>query len=270
MLLIEDTATAAGEEMPMRPWREIPGWFYDKKPLSRDAAENDDALKVYRDIQTYFRRPIARRGVNEFLFGDFTKGIRVMKLQSPCFPARRSLRGELMLEAEVRLPGEHRGMIKHTFIRQEQRTTFDYLKPEKAGEKFPRGFGREFFIQYIPALRELGIRRIDIQACSSPSQGMNGGYTWCFYGFTNRDMHGILQNYILYLEDYHGIVLDGKRRNAIMKIDRMKDLLKEKYAEAFLSGIRRGTMEWSGYIPDIHDESTIEMQELIKYLSGVK
>jgi hypothetical protein len=259
----------ASEETPMGPWREIPGWFYDQMPLPRGAVEHGGMLRVYADIQAYFGKPVSKRAVNEFLFGDSVKDVRVIKIQSPG-PPEKNLRGELVLEAEVRLPGGTGGEIKHTFIRQEQRTNFDLLKPEKINEKFPRGFGRELFRQYIPALRELGIRRIDIQASSSPSEGMNGGHTWCFYGFTNSDMHGTLQKYILYLEDYYGIVLDGRRRNDIMKIGRMRLFGTAHHAEHFLLGKRIGSMTWSGFIPDIHNESSIEMNELIRYLQGGK
>jgi len=55
-----------------------------------------------------------------------------------------------------------------------------------------------------------------------------------------------------------------------MKIERMTNVLKEPYAKEFLLGSRKGHMKWSGFIPDIHDEETVEMDERIKYLSGVR
>jgi len=117
----------------------------------------------------------------------------------------------------VRLPTGNNGAIRHLFNREAKRTIFDYIKPDKNDEKFPKGFGRELFRRYIPALRELGIGRIDIKACSNPSAGMNGAFTWCFYGFTNKKMKDTLQEYLCHLEDYHGIYLDVKKINAIMK-----------------------------------------------------
>ncbi len=250
---------------PGKPWRKIPAWFYDIRPISHEEVDRDDALMVYAGIQKYFGKNISKGAIDEFLFGDRIGGIKISSVQS-MGSSETNIKGKLTLEATVILPSKNGGTIRHTFDKPEGKVSFDYIKEEKSTEKFPRSFGRAFFKQYIPLLRELGIKEIDIQASSVPSSGMNGGYTWCFYGFTNRNMHGTLHQYILYLEDYHGIVLDGKRRSAIMEIERMRMLVKEKLAKEFLLGIRRGNMEWSGYIPDIHNEGTVEMDELIRYL----
>jgi hypothetical protein len=251
------------------PWREIPEWFYDKTSLSNKDIGNDEILRAYAQIQRYFGRSISPRAVDEFFFGTSITGISLSSFQCDWSTQARA-KGELMLKAMVKLPTGHNGFIRQTFHQQKRRTVFDYLKPERNDEKFPKGFGREYFRHYIPALREMEIRTIDIKACSNPSAGMNGAYTWCFYGFTNRRMKDTLQNYIIYLENYHGIFLDGRERNAIMKIDRMGRLLKEQFAEEFLRAQRQGTMIWPGTIPDIFDEETIEMRELIDYLQGEK
>jgi len=171
-----------------------------------------------------------------------------------------------MLEAKVKLPTGNEGTIRHIFNKQEEKTTFDYIKPDKSNEKFPGGFGRELSKKYIPALRDVGIKEINIQASSSHSAGMNGGYTWCFYGFTNKKMKDTLQSYVSYIKDYHNVYLDGKEINAIVKISRMNMLLKENHAEDFLKAKYRGNMSWDGVIRDINSENTIEMKELIEYL----
>jgi len=254
---------------PGKPWIEIPPWFHDSEPVPNNGAPCACAV-----IQDYFGCTISRRAVEKFLFGDSLKGVTVVDLRSPGYPGTCAT-GSLTLEAGIRLPNGNGGTIRHTFNRDDRTVSFDYIKPEKAGDRFPKGFGREFFRHFIPALRELGISRIEIQASSSPSAGMNGAYTWCFYGFTNRNMKETLQRYILYLEDYHGIFLDGRQRNVIMKIERMKrlaelELNSRKFAKEFLLGIGRGTESWNGLIQNIGDENTIEMCELTRYLSGVK
>jgi hypothetical protein len=261
-------AGACGETTmePEKPWRDIPKWFFDKKPASHYEVESDDSLKAYADIQKYFGGNISRRAVDEFLFGRGIKGVEVKSVES----VETHFRGTLIVKARIILPSGNDGKIGHTFDKHRSQVSFDCIKPEKSVEKFPSGLGREFFERYVPALRELGIKEIEIQASSVPSSGMNGAYTWSFYGFTNRNMKDTLSKYILYLEDYHGIYLDGKRINAIIEIDRMKKLAEQKSAKEFLLGIRRGNMEWIGYIPDIHDETTVEMDELIRYLSGGK
>lgn len=251
------------------PWRRIPAWFYDNNPIPDIDVENDERLRSYRDIQKYFDKNVSSRAANEFLFGDAIQNIKLicLRLQGS---AQTQARGELIAEAELRLPSGNKGFIRHKFNKAEHKISLDYLKPERPDEKFPMGFGREFFKRLIPALRELNMMEINIKASSVPSAGMNGAYTWSFYGFTNKKMRWTLERYVLYIEDYRGIFLDGRTINDIMKIERMKDLLKERYAMEFLKARHIGNMEWPGIIPNIFDENSIEMGELIEYLTGVK
>lgn len=251
---------------PDRPWRTIPEWFYDKKPVSWHDADCDDALSVYARIQHYFGRNISRRAVDEFLFGHKIKQVELFSLESE---PSGSL-NKWTIKAAMRLPNGNEAEFKQTLCKEEKGLHVDLIKPVHNEDAFPEGYTQEYFGRAVPALRELGIEKITLNAYSNYNAGYYGACVWCRYGFTNEGIRLTLQKYVLYLEDYYCIYLDARQRDAIMRIDRMNDLVDEKVngkeiAREFLLG-KRAACEWNGIIPDIFDETSIEMKELMEYL----
>lgn len=249
-----------------KPWEKIPSWFYDDNPLSRDDVRKNDELRIYTEIQRYFGKNISPRAVNEFLFGDNIKCVRLIGLESA--PSLNP--DKWTIKAAIKLPNGNDAELRQTFNKSDRSVYFDSLKSIKREDVFPRGFPQEFFRRNIPALRELAIEKYEITAYSNYSAGYYGAYVWCRYGFTNRNMRLTLQKYVLYLEDYHCIYLDSKRRDDIMRLRRMRDLADheikgKRIAEEFLLG-KRINCEWNGIIQNIFNEGSIEMDELIKYL----
>lgn len=258
--------SGGGPMEPKEPWKKIPDWFYDDKPISNDDVENDESLRIYQGIQKYFGKNISPRAVDEFLFGDNAEGVKLINLESESSGSP----DKWTIKAILRLPNGNDAEFKQTFNKAEKGLYIDLLKSLRREDVFPKGFPQEYFKRSIPALRELGIEKIELNAYSNYSAGYYGAYVWSRYGFTNKNMKLTLQKYILYLEDYHSIYLDSKQRNAIMKIDRMNKLADEKIkgkeiAKEMLLG-KRTTCDWNGIIPDIFNEKSSEMDELIKYI----
>lgn len=61
------------EETGLYPFKDLPEWFYDDEPISKDDIESDDDLAVYSGIQRYLGKNISKKAVDEFLIWPWYK-----------------------------------------------------------------------------------------------------------------------------------------------------------------------------------------------------
>jgi len=169
------------------------------------------------------------------------------------------------------------------------RAHFDLMGVGEA--KLPPSFADEYYKRVIPFLKKIGVKQIDTDPTTTKynpnsSEGrLLGAYVWCDYGYTNENMAYTLSQFLKYVKDVRGITLSNRQIAEINNYTRMRQLAQRpitvqgkdiKLGKEFLLGDSDGTgnythtARWSGIIPDIADETSDEMFELIEKLERKK
>jgi len=179
-------------------------------------------------------------------------------------------------------------LFKRTFIKDKNGDIagvyFDLMGVGKA--RLPDRFAKEYYLRVIPFLKKIGVRYIEIDATTEADNPKCedgryiGAYVWCRYGYKNKKIGETIEQFLKYLQDDRKTSLTPEeiddirainkmRRLALMEIDKNGIIIKA--GNNFLKGYdatgkpTRG-ISWEGIIPNIHDNASPEMDELIKEL----
>jgi hypothetical protein len=261
------------------PWIDVPDEWVDDKFSCHNG---------YRAFQEYFGVKINTKVLNTFLLGHGIGPRGAVRVTSFDVHHEKSI---LVVESELAVVGPtwkdprvtdtSKVALIRTFDREGKLCEFVLMSSSPV--KLPQGFAREYYRRVIPLLRTLGIKQIKTSPLTTAEhlwtrQRSIGCYVWSFYGYTNDDMPGTLNEYIRYLSNVKRIKITSEEEGRIVDISRMRDLATdmvrgENTGQYFLRGMDEygnpsKEVKWSGTHHDIFDESidNIEMSELTEHI----
>ncbi|MDQ7827281.1 MAG: hypothetical protein RDV48_31090 [Candidatus Eremiobacteraeota bacterium] len=274
------------------PWIEVPDDWLDD-----DYAQDMD----YQRIQRYVNMPVYPQIIDEHLLGE-GKNHRNETLSVKTVKSEIDSDGRLQISGILTCHTYDKngkmvtggGEIQRSLDRQKGEVLFIKMLPYDFRRKpFPRGFSYLYYRKAIPLLRKLDYSTIKTHAYSDGDRH-RGAAQWSIFGYSldpdpqhNHPWSAnsrIFDKFLTWLEDHRETEVTDKVKQDIQrfkKVGRMKRLYFYEYIDPkgfahkgkdYLEGkcgkdlTKSQTVDWYGIIPDINNENTIEMAELIDTL----
>ncbi|MDQ7827272.1 MAG: hypothetical protein RDV48_31045 [Candidatus Eremiobacteraeota bacterium] len=275
------------------PWIEVPDDWLDD-----DCAQDID----YQRIQRYVNMPVNPQIIDEHLLGE-GKNQRNETLSVKTVKSEIDSEGRLQISGILTCHAYDKngkmmtggGEIQRSLDREKGEVHFTKMLPYDFRRKpFPRGFSYLYYRKSIPLLRKLEYTTIKTHAYSN-GDTRRGSAQWSLFGYSldpdpqyNHPWSAnsrIFDKFLTWLVDHRETEITDEVKRDIQlykQKGRLRFLNNYKYVDKqgnihigkdYLEGkcgkdlTRSQTVDWYGIIPDINNDKTVEMKEMIMTLT---